>query len=170
MAKLTLSTEAQAALDQPKTRFIYNGKLVKFGWNADLRDEIDITEDVIDWGTLKLSSSAEGENWEKPNVTVLVRNRDNLYNKDHVSSFFQAATAQEVRKLWYEFTLSLVHLDGVTKENVLFYRGVLEDAVLRYDMELATVEIVTVCVQNTGLAKFVAKTEGGLLILRESAW
>lgn len=170
MPKLTLSTAAQEALDQPKTRFLYEGKLVKFGWNADLRDELDISEDVISWGTLTLQTSAMGDDWEKPNVTVTVKNRDNLYNKVHASSFFRTPTAQTVRKLWYEFTLSLLHLDRVTKEDVLFYRGILEDAVLRYDDELATVEIVTVCVQNTGLSKYVSKTSGGLLIMRENTW
>lgn len=160
---LTISQAAKDELAKPVPNVRRVATLIKNLFNGNTRVSEDISDRVIKWGRLVLPSSALKTNWEKPNLTMQVKNENNFLNPWSSSSFFAQSPAVDKRDVTLLVELYALKGELLTPELILRYWGYIDDVAVRYDSDFSFVEIVTVMLQNRGLQKEITKAHGGRL-------
>ena len=162
---IVLTTEQKNELKNAKRPTFYRkATIIKNPYNASTRESIVISEHVESWGRLRIPNTMIETDWEFPNLTVIVVNKDNLFTKDASESVWQAgptgaytvvADPRECHLLIQVYMMMYHHTEAV---KLLEYRGRIDQVVPRRDDEYAVSEIVTVMEQAKGLRRDIERT------------
>ena len=166
---IVLTQAALDELDKHAPNYVRSAVIIKNHFDENNRVELDITDDVVSFGALVSRSTLTGVDWEKPSLTMIVKNKANALNKHSSSSFFNASPVRDPKECVLLMKLFIVTDASGTQELAKMYRGRIESAELKLDEDLTVVEIVTVMEQSKGMSKTLTKKEGGRLVLPHGA-
>lgn len=166
---ISLPANVRAVLNQPKVAVVKRIELVREYWNADLRMNVDVSEDVKKWASLTKKSTIREVNWTVPNLTVSLDNKDGRYSPDHAASIWQATFQRKPRECALIFRLLLPMPDGTLYELEAFKASV-EDCVPVDENEIAVVDIVTKHMSHRPLAAKLTKASGDELVVPGATW
>lgn len=81
-----LSTAGLAVIAENDVRVIKKMEIIAELWNGDLRQSMDVTDLVTQWGLLTGDSTVRQVKYEMPTLTFEVSNKDGLFSPDGADS------------------------------------------------------------------------------------
>lgn len=163
----TMSAAAEAALGEHGASVIRRLFLIRDLLNADLRQTVEITDRVLELGTLGGDSTIVKSNWEKVGMTPTLILDDYLM-PDGPDSIW-AQWGKQVTDCHILFTIS-VALPGGKLEVLKTYYGEINDYEPTMVGDVAAIALVTLHATNKALSKRMTKATGDETVVLGDTW
>lgn len=158
---LSISATAETELGEHTPNFLRVAKIIKNFYNADTRDTTVITDRVMSYGRLVRTTTLATPDFEKANLTMIVKNDDNFFTKNSSSSIWEAAPAAHHKQCVLLFELYVLPRPLMSLELVLRYYGKIDNVVVHLDETMSIAELVTIMEQDAAMRKVLTKSSGG---------
>lgn len=168
---VTLSSDAIAELQKSVIRTHMKLEVIHEFFNADLRQAIDVSDDVNRWGTLDGDSTMVRKDWTVPNLTVIMNNTAGRFTDGYASSIWtDELSGVHWSECFIRWRYYLLMKDGTVSELLYTYVGKLIDVVHRFHGRDAIAELKSVMYQDIDLSHEVTKFDGDYLKVLYNNW